>query len=531
MPGGPGTPDQLTASLHYGRAGRAASSRRQWVLACSLAVALLAASHAAAQYPGQVDKKDKDKEAPSLRAVAVLEWTGDLTKPKTSRLVPITVYDGEQLQDAGVYMARPEPMSVADGVEYILQKNGAKLGLYDVEKSGQEQGSWVGFGAWKPMPKPKVAPAVVQKIDEDDEDSDRPVLHRKHGSGSDASKNGSGDGSGAQGPPPDPDRPTLHKAPDASQAPSQSSGSETSNAPADPDRPTLHKAPDASQTSGSPSTQSAGQTSPQTSGQPSGTSSTASSTPAASDPDRPQLKHGKAKQQADEGYVSSVGSTDPDRPRLLRGKPAESGPAVTPTLMGLPSDMEQAVAVSDPRNRPEHPWSYSWANLDDEAKMKAAMEDAARTALGIQTPPPAPKKTSATRAKAKPAALPTPVPLVDEEFRVFELAYGAGATLVLTAHTDGPPNQQKYVTLIGQPDLYGSLLVLFKNVADGAHLDDSPRMRLVDAVDALADNRGELLFELRGKTQRQFALYRVLRGTATQLFVTGGGATAIEAQN
>ena len=102
---------------------------------------------------------------------------------------------------------------------------------------------------------------------------------------------------------------------------------------------------------------------------------------------------------------------------------------------------------------------------------------------------------------------------------------------MLTAHTDGPPAQQKYVTLIAQPDLYGSLLVLFKSVADGAHLDDTPRMRLVDAVDALADNRGELLFELRGKTQRQFALYRVLRGSATQLFVTGGGATSIEAQN
>ena len=93
---------------------------------------------------------------------------------------------------------------------------------------------------------------------------------------------------------------------------------------------------------------------------------------------------------------------------------------------------------------------------------------------------------------------------------------------MLTAHTDGPVAQEKFVTLIAQPDLYGSLLVLFKSVTDGAHLDETPRMRLVDAVDALADNRGELLFELRGSTQRQFALYRVLRGTAKELFVTGG---------
>lgn len=437
-----------------------------------LAAALLAALPAGAQYPGLI-KTDKNKDQPSLRAVAVLEWTGDLGKPKTSRLIPITVYDGEQLQDGGVYLARPEPLAVASGVEYILQKDGARLGLFDVERSGQELGSWVGFGSWKPMPKPRPAPAVAQKIDEDDESSDRPVLHRKHSSGS------SKDDPASHEPPPDPDRPTLHRTPDTTQTASTDSGS-------------------ASQ----------------------------------ADPDRPKLKHGKAPQELDQGYVSSVQSTDPDRPRLMRGKPANTGPAVAPTLVGLPSDMEQAVAVSDPRNRPEHPWNYKWANPVDEARMKAALEDAARAALGLQTPPAAlasKKKTATAHAKARPAPPPPPAPLLDEQFRVFELAYGAGATMVLSAHTGGPLEQQKYVTLIAQPDLYGSLLVLFKNVADGAHLDDTPRMRLIDAVDALADNRGELLFELRGKTQRQFALFRVLRGSAKQLFVTGGGAASIEA--
>ncbi len=44
---------------------------------------------------------------------------------------------------------------------------------------------------------------------------------------------------------------------------------------------------------------------------------------------------------------------------------------------------------------------------------------------------------------------------------------------------------------------------------------------LIDAVDALAGNRGELLFELRGQTPRHFALYRILRGHAETLFVSG----------
>ena len=126
----------------------------------------------------------------------------------------------------------------------------------------------------------------------------------------------------------------------------------------------------------------------------------------------------------------------------------------------------------------------------------------------------------AAKKTTKPAAQLAPVTLGAEQFRVFELAYGSGATLVYSASTSVAPDRQRYVTLIAQPDLYGGTRILFKSVADSAHLDETPRMILVDAVDALADNRGELLFELRGATQRQFALFRVTRGVAEQIFVT-----------
>ena len=63
---------------------------------------------------------------------------------------------------------------------------------------------------------------------------------------------------------------------------------------------------------------------------------------------------------------------------------------------------------------------------------------------------------------------------------MFELAYGAGATMVLTAHVGDDPAQQKFVTLIAQPDLYGNVLVLLKSVTDTAHLDETPRLRLVE---------------------------------------------------
>jgi hypothetical protein len=432
---------------------------------------LLAAYPAWSQYPGQVKKNSK--ESPELRSIAVLEWTGEAGKPKASRLVPVAVLDGGQLQDGGLYLARPEPLALTPAVEYELQQNGLPMGLFDIHNAGQEQGSWVGHGAWKPLPvaKPKPSPALT-KID--DEGSDRPVLHRKKHPGEEpadgSGKSGSSDAS-APAPASDPDRPTLHK-----KSPSDEAGGGADNAPS-------------------------------------------------GDPDRPTLKKSKKKQPEDVGHVDALPDfTDPDRPRLKRGKVSDEGAEVVPTVMGMPPDLQQAVAVSDAKSRPEHPWSYSWANPEDEAKMKSALEDIARDALGLTPPPPpAPKRTS-NRKSAKPAAPPAePAPLLDEQFRVFELAYGSGATLVLSAHTDASSAPQKYVTLVAQPDLYGNVLVLLKSVSDAAHLDDTPRMRLVDAVDALADNRGELLFELRGATQRQFALYRVLRGQAEKLFVSGGG--------
>ncbi len=472
------------------------TSKASFTRPTSLALALLlAAAAASAQYPGQVTKKSKD--TPELRAIGVLEWTGDEGKPKTSRLVPITVYDGQALQDGNVYLARPQPLALAGEVEYQLEKNGQPIGLYDIKNSGQEQGLWVGYGAWKPLPSAKFAPPKPIVDDGFNPDDDKPVLHRKHPAAS--SKTGtdsdSSSDSGPTGPPPDPDRPTLHK------KPSDSTASTTSPA-SDPDQPTLHKEDSAD----------------------------ASSSAQESDPNRPVL-HKSKQSTGDSSDGEHLGSTDPDRPRLLRGKPTGNGLDVLPSLMGLPADMQQAIAVSDAKTRPEHPWNYTWANKDDQEKMKDAMEDMARQALGVKTPPPPTPKRASAKAHLKPVAPAEPLPLVDEKFRVFELAYGSGATMVLSARTDGPTAQQKFVTLIAQPDLYGNALVLLKNVTDNAHLDETPRMRLVDAVDALADNRGELLFELRGTTQRQFALYRVLRGSAEKIFVTGGGEYGVSPGN
>src|SRR5208337_1683837 len=117
--GGP----KVAIRFDYLRGGRQVSLReRGHLLILSKVTAgavLLAALPACAQYPAQMSKGSKD--VAEMRAVAVLEWTGEEGHPKASRLVPVTVYDGQNLQDAGIYLARPAPLALSSEVEYELK--------------------------------------------------------------------------------------------------------------------------------------------------------------------------------------------------------------------------------------------------------------------------------------------------------------------------------------------------------------------------------------------------------------------------
>ena len=494
------------------------SLRKKLASAGSIAlVAALAAPFACAQYPGPVKPKDKGTDGPPpMRSVVVVEWTGDIAKPNAARVIPISVWDGNALQDGGIYLSRPQPLALDGGVEYELQQNGKDVGLFVIEEAARQQNTWIGFGrskklAAKPSAEDLARMSANVKIDAGEDYGDEPVLHRKQHP-DEAGSGGSAPGPGQNAPSADPDRPTLHRGGDADG--DDGSASNKQSAPngggptPDPDRPRLHE--DTSAGSG------AGQS---------------------GDPDRPRLSNappGKTPPPDEEAHVTSLPDvTDPNRPKLKRGIPEGLPTAVDPSkvetsLMGVPVEMKQQVAVSDSHQTKEHTWEFTWADPDDQRKMKEAVEAAAHKALGLPEASsagtaPAPKRTATTTTRRKPvpqSPAPEPAKLLDEQFRVYELAYGGGSTMVFSARTDGLGADQKYVTLVAQPDLYGSVVLILKSVTDAAHLDIQPRMRLIDAVDAVGDNRGELLFELRGQNQRQFALYRVLRGQAELIFET-----------
>lgn len=271
------------------------------------------------------------------------------------------------------------------------------------------------------------------------------------------------------------------------------------------------------------------------------------------DPDRPTLHKRTASttNPDDNGApVTATTNIDPDRPHLGRGKPAEYETLDAPTtveiakLAGSPNNLKLMAAVSDAKSREPHSYVYSWTDPEDAKKMQAALEDVAKNLLAgntvkatvsgqtVATPAAGAKaavhkstntvtNSHTTAVHKKPAPKPVLPVLADEQFKAYELSFGGGATLVFSAKT-GAGDQTKYVTIIAQPDFNGVPQILFKQVTSEPELDVVPRMQLVDAVDTDADNRAELIFALAGKTDQQFAIYKVHDRSVEQVFSTGG---------
>jgi len=436
--------------------------RYQTVAIGILAGALALAPTAWAQYPGRVDTSTA-ASGPHLRATAIVEYTGDLAHMKASRLIPVAVWDGMQFQPGALYLAEPAPLAVLPGTQYELETDGRPKGFFNVNTPESLAGLWIGVGRYQ-APKvvtAKLQPARVMPYVVADVDPDKPHFAHRPADEQQQTRN-------AGAPPVDPNRPTLHERPGNNDGATPADGS---SGDVDPDRPTFHR---------------------------------------------------QAQTLANTSSASAPPPIDPNRPRLEYTAPEEQEKLDKPdALSGLPAEMHQIVAVSDPKTTDSESWTFNWSNLDDAAKMKADLEAVAEKALAPPLPT-APAKTRATSARhsahaKKPVAPQAPM-LADEEFRVYSLSFGGGATMVLSARTTSTP--VKYVTIIAQPDFYGNAQVLLKHVTSGGDLDVSPRMRLVDAVDPRGDGRADLLFELRGRTFRQFALYRITGGQAMQDFVT-----------
>ena len=445
-----------------------------------------------------------------VRAVGVYEWTGDMAKPNASRLIPVSLFIDGKLRDAAVYLARPIPFALQSGNVFELEKAGIALGQLDLvysrhfvaaETTTAWDDGWFGYGKFVPpgtAKKSTLKPSrTIAAINAVDADPDKPHF----------SSRSAAPGSGG------------------SAAPTPGSTTSTGAPPDDPDRPTMHRKADTSDTSASTGG---------TGGAP------------ADDPDRPTLRRRTPEQQASaaEGGQPNVTpvknslNDDPNRPLLHRGKPESAlNETDLPKLSWLPADLEhhQMAAVSDAADRPPHDFSRAWDDEDEHQAILAKMQAAARAQLATYeaanavapppTPPPAPDPhrpgSKLRRGVAKETPPPPPEALLDEKLTGYTLSYNGSATFVYSAHTDGLGPTLRFVTLVAQVNAQSEPEIAVSNVTDAMHLDRTPRMRLVDAVDAEASNRASLLFELRAQNSRQFALYRVIGARADQTFITG----------
>ena len=125
--------------------------------------------------------------------------------------------------------------------------------------------------------------------------------------------------------------------------------------------------------------------------------------------------------------------------------------------------------------------------------------------------------------------MPTPA-FDDVSLRIFDLSNSNEPVLVLSAKTHpvavllraasatGSVEEPQEITLIARTNLEGELRKLFFSQTDSRHLDVTPRMELIDAVDADGDGRGELLFRRTFDDGSAYAIYRVTADRLWPLF-------------
>jgi hypothetical protein len=80
-----------------------------------------------------------------------------------------------------------------------------------------------------------------------------------------------------------------------------------------------------------------------------------------------------------------------------------------------------------------------------------------------------------------------------------------------------------FVTVVARLDLNGQPIKIYSAVTDSNHLDAYPRVEIVDAVDADANGRGDLLFRQYSDTSVSYALYRIYPYQMEKIFQGGAG--------
>jgi hypothetical protein len=420
-------------------------------------------------------------------------------------LVPIAIRVDGRFYDAAAYKADPVPMALESGTVYEAERTGKSLGLFTV--SGALHSSainavtpWIGAGVW--LPEGTEAPRSGRKAETVPvgiESSDAPPRLTRGGT----EKPSAPQTPAATGPTP-PATPSSESKPSSTEAKPNSSQS----SPDSPGKPASDAAKKADQ--GSPSTDDTNSS--------------------AGDKNRPRLRRGKPTQP----LPSDDDVPGYSRPGSRATKNTEAPVAKTDSG---PTDatVQLIPAISDADGPNPRSYAFEWIKGEEadrrkqlidlaSEQLRAYLAKQAKASITAESPVP---KSASRRSASKP-----PEPVFDTiEMRTFDLWANNQPIMVLTAQAHVPPPAAKStsastpndlaqyaITLVARTDIYNNLHKLYAGITDKYHLDITPRLELIDAVDADGDGRGELLFRETSDTGSGYVIYRATADTLWKMF-------------
>ena len=530
------------------------------------------------QAPSEIPRESKPKKLVNEpRAVGILQ----LNSSGKGTLIPIAIRIDGKFYDASIYKADPVPMALDVGTVYEVEKTGQSEGLFTVGGAlhNQNQNSatpWLGAGAY--VLNGTAAANNIHKAEDkprglDDENDGPPRLTRRdevgtgsQSSGGEAQKTSTGGPAGSGSAVPaassQPAGGVSGGNSTATGASPTSAGSPSGTSSAGSDdtgRPQLKRT--SSSDSGSSgqegttaqSTKAAGQgsNSPGTAGSPSASGASAQGASAQSAPS--SQSHGTRDQspqnQSGQNYY---------RPTLRRGKPTQSAREETPdeltrtTETGIsnakagvataPSKpaVQLVPAISDAGGPLPETYQFFWKEDEEKDRKKQMLElaaNAVRAYLATMAKDTIPAKPEATKGGAGKHSSSSRTPeskvepeFEDVDFRAFDVWRNNQPVMILTGEAilsrtglssaassaTGPVTY--YVTIAARTDIYGDLRKLYAGVTDRFHLDVTPKLELIDAVDADGDGRGELLFRETTDAGNGYIIYRPTGDTLWKMF-------------
>jgi hypothetical protein len=221
--------------------------------------------------------------------------------------------------------------------------------------------------------------------------------------------------------------------------------------------------------------------------------------------------------------AAASNDSDPNRPTLSRTKtykpPADTRPdtsvsktAPSPTVAG--KSLRAYPAISDAGTYQSRPLIYTMSSGErqgfEQAALKLAMDE-----------------IRAFAAKHNGPVIPKTATITDYDVRAFDLEYSSSPTVVVSAKlpvagAKGMPSDFTYfATVVARIDINDQAQKIFSAVSDTKHLDAYPRMELIDAIDADANGRGDLLFRQYSDVGITYGLYRVSAYQIEKIFEGG----------